>query len=63
MVEEDGHTAALRTLKMCFETESGKPDLTGLIEAVKDAAKTENPFNKQFLNTVLVFAAEGWKDA
>ena len=58
---DDGNTAALRVLKMCFD--DNKVNSQGLIDAVKDAAKTDNQFNREFLNTVLAFALEGWKNA
>ena len=59
-MEEDGHTGALRLLKMSSEQ---KENARSLIDAMRDAAVTNNRYNEDFLTTIAAFAIEGYKNA
>lgn len=60
MKDEDGHTGALRILKMSAENPA---NAKSLIDAIKDAGQVQNQYNDEFLTTVAAFAIEGWKNA
>lgn len=59
MIEEDGHTGALRCLKMAADQPE---NARSLIDEIRDAAVKPGKYTDDFLSTIAACAIQGWKD-